>query len=68
MPDALAEAVAPPLAGGATAPPAVSPPPVPDPEGLVDAASLSRPRRTLIRLPRPVRRLAGPLLVSRTAG
>jgi sulfonate transport system permease protein len=35
----------------------------PAPSALVDAAGLSRPRRSRIPLPRPLRRLAGPLLL-----
>ncbi|GAA1361649.1 ABC transporter permease [Streptomyces beijiangensis] len=61
MPDALAQAVAPSSLtgdGGAARPPGPGPG-----SALVDAVALNKPRRTLIPLPRPVRRLAGPLLL-----
>ncbi|MGW1025253.1 ABC transporter permease [Streptomyces sp. NPDC002577] len=57
MPEALTtEVVAPSSAEGGAAPQT-------HPSGLVDAAALSKPRRTLVPLPRPVRRLAGPVSV-----
>jgi sulfonate transport system permease protein len=56
VPDALTtEVAAPSSTEGGAAPP--------HPSGLVDAAALSKPRRTLVPLPRPVRRLAGPVSV-----
>ncbi|MFD0032386.1 ABC transporter permease [Streptomyces sp. NPDC055059] len=57
MPEALTTEVAAPSCtqGGAA--------PQPHPSGLIDAAALSKPRRTLVPLPRPVRRLAGPVSV-----
>ena len=56
-------AAAPPTAPAASAPAAPAGQPPQAPSRLIDAATLSRPRRTWIPLPHWLRRLAGPALV-----
>ncbi|MFI1104734.1 ABC transporter permease [Streptomyces melanogenes] len=60
MPDTVARTAAPPSPAGADG---AARPPEDALAGLVDATALNAPRRSRVPLPRPVRRLAGPLLM-----